>query len=614
MNKQFYIDLALIRKDQYQSEAYDAKSNTVVIAGPGSGKTRVLTLKAIKILQSELSDTSGLACLSYSRETVRELKKRLALYGYQASSRDYVGTVHGFCLAEIITPFQLLYPEYEIPFPLKIASAELRRKIYLGILKDLNKEEAQLSDVSLERERYLSIVGSSKVNMVSDPETNKAAKLYEERLKASGFIDFTQMAKLATKMIQEKEYIRNTLEAKYPWLLIDEYQDLGKALHEAVLTLQNLTNIKIFVVGDMDQSIYGFQGAYPDFLNEIYQNSHFKSVYLKHNYRSNQDMILASIAALNPPPPAPGYIAKLRENEQADFTFIACKAEMEEQFYCVANKIIPKLVAKGISLDEIAVITGSNSDASQLAVILRQKGTPCYIIRWPFDIHSDIMQWLLECAQWILGSHKISFEQIFNYWNYLLKVHKSSQRRNYETEERINFLEILTHSRTKINLYEWLSYLVGALELGEVVRDSERYPDERTNLETLLEAAKDGILKGFNLERFIRIGYPENEVTITTRHSSKGLEFEAVIMLGMEEGRFPYYSHNEGSRELEEDHRVCYVCVSRAKKACVLLYSKEITFNSHRGKYKRKFGPSRFWKILHDKFGNSGNTYDSEKY
>jgi DNA helicase II / ATP-dependent DNA helicase PcrA len=614
MNKQFYTDLKLIQKDECQWEAYKSKSNTVVIAGPGSGKTRVLTLKAIQILQGELGPTSGLACLSYSRETVRELKKRLDSYGYVSKPQNYIGTVHGFCLAEIIGRFQHLYPEYEIPFPLKIASADLRRKIYLGVLKDLVKEEEQISEISLDRERYLSIVGSSKVNMISDPEASKAAKMYEERLKESGCLDFTQMAKLATKMIQEKEHIRNTLEAKFPWLLIDEYQDLGKALHEAVLALQAFSKIKIFVVGDMDQSIYGFTGAYPDFLKEIHQSGNFIPIKLKYNYRSNQDVISASIAALSPPPPVPEYKAKLRESEQAEFVFIACAYQMDDQFKCVTEKVIPNLAKKGIPYNEISVIVGSNNDASNLAHVLRTHNIPAYVVRWNFDVQSDVMQWLIECAKWCIDSSQVSFEKIFTYWKYLLEIHNNTLITQDEMKLRIDFLTVIKETKSRSDLSSWLKYLIGTLELGEVVKDSERYPDERTNLEQLIEEVTSGSMKTFDLKRFICIGHPENEVTVITRHSVKGLEFEAIIMLGMEEGRFPYYLHQEGSREMQEDHRLCYVCVSRAKKVCVLMHSKAFTFQTRRGPWKKAFTPSKFWKTLHSKFGNDKNTFLEEDY
>src|SRR5689334_2330841 len=125
MNDLFFKDLELIKKDELQIEAFRSLQSTVIIAGPGSGKTRVLSLKAVALAQSYIHKPCGLACISYSRETVRELKKRLASYGYISGSKDFIGTVHSFSLLHVIQPFAHLYPQYGIKFPIKIISNEI---------------------------------------------------------------------------------------------------------------------------------------------------------------------------------------------------------------------------------------------------------------------------------------------------------------------------------------------------------------------------------------------------------------------------------------------------------------------------------------------------------
>jgi superfamily I DNA/RNA helicase len=614
MNDIFYNDLEMIKHDESQYRAYLSNENTVVIAGPGSGKTRILTLKFMKLVSTEVSDTTGIACLSYSKETVRELKKRLKEYGYKKRTQDFIGTLHGFCLAEIIGPFQRIYPEYEIPFPLKIASTVLRRQIYLGVLKELNKKDSELSELLIEKERYHSILGSSLVNIVPDYLARKAAEIYEYRLKKSDHFDFVQMAKISTKMIQEKEYVARTIEAKYPWLLIDEYQDLGKALHEIVLSLRALTTVNIYAVGDMDQSIYGFAGAYPDYLEELYNNDNFISMTLKYNYRSNQDIIKASLTTLNRLPPEPEYQAMLRANEKADFTFITCLEEMNEQFICVAEKVIPKLIDKNIPLKEIVIVTGSNDEATELASILKKNSIPCYVVRWKFDQQSDIVQWLFDCARWCNNLNN-SFQQLYWFWNKLITIHNDSRRRWDDMKRLMEFHQILLSVKKEKELKNWIHLLFDSLRLLEVLEDSERYPDELENLEKLINEIEDGSLKNLTLKNFIELSQPEKEVTVITRHSVKGLEFEAVIMLGMEEGRFPYYTYKNNSREMKEAHRLCYVCVSRARKICILLRSQFITlFPKDRPPRRKAFGASRFWTSLYKIFGGPENTHSSIDY
>lgn len=614
MNSTFFADLALIKQDEQQWEAYNSSRSTVVIAGPGSGKTRVLTLKAMEIMSRYHFSQFGIACLSFSRETVRELKKRLALYGYRNRSQDFVGTVHAFCISEILGPFQHIYPEYNLPDPLRIAPSKIINALYQQTLQELNYDPKRVSKIDLDRERYLSIAGQSRFIAESIPEIAQAAKVYEGHLLKSGYIDFTQIAKVSTVMIQQKDYVRRSLEAKYPWMLIDEYQDLGKALHEMVLALYGNTQTKIIAVGDMDQSIYGFQGAYPDFLEEVYNNDDFHSIRLRNNYRSNQDVITASLAALNPSPPVPDYKAKLRSQETAEFTFIVCDAEMAQQYKCVAEKIIPKLLATEIPYSEIAIICGTNGEAIEMANVLRESEIPCYLVRWRFDNNTDIVHWLIDCAKWCEGSTVVSFDGLANFWSKLVESHEADQFLWDEIRLRTYLLEVIETSKPKTDLHEWLLHMINSLKLGDILEYSNRYPDERENLEALVLEAASGDLNSYDRLRFTRLGHPVNEVTVTTRHSVKGLEFEAIIMLGMEEGRFPYYTYADNSKEMKEAHRVCYVCVSRAKKICTLLHSKVITLPGKYGPWQKDYAPSRFWNALFEQFGSDDNFFKSQNF
>lgn len=614
MNESFYTDLDLIKKDKHQFDAYSSKGNSVVIAGPGSGKTKVLTLKAIQLIQSNIPNNSGLACISYSRETIRELKKRLNQYGYCNRPCDYIGTVHGFCLAEIIIPFQNLYPEIKIPQPFKIASREVCNSIYHDVLTELDKSDYEITKGGIDRERLLSITGESEVITDVNPLYSDASKLFEERLFESGHMDFIQISKIATQLIQEKEYVRRTLESKFPYLLIDEYQDLGKALHEMVLSLHGYTDITIYAVGDMDQSIYGFQGAYPDFLLELYDRDDFESHKLIHNYRSNEHIISASIMALDPPPPFPAYKAQTRVGESADFTFISCDSEMQEQFNCIADKVIPKLIANNVSFGEIAIIAGTNDHASSMAAILNDNGIPAYVAKWSFDTRSDVIQWFTECALWCDDPQSYSLNSIFAFWEHLLKIHGNSRMYKTKNERIIEFHEVLENARLRHQLLPWLKWIIGQLDLGELLEDSERYPDERENLLSLLDEVKSGKLVNHGYMKLATLLEPDNEITVITRHSVKGLEFEAIIMVGMEQGNFPWYNHAPGTKEYNEDKRICYVCVSRAKKACIMLYSKKLTKSTRYGLKSFNYEPSVFWKQLKGLFGNEGNTFVSSDY
>lgn len=615
MNSLFFQDLELIKKDDKQYEAYRSMENSVIIAGPGSGKTRVLTLKAVTLAKSHIHKPCGLACISFSRESVRELKKRLKSYGYTPSSKDFIGTVHSFSLLHVIQPFAHLYPQYNVKYPIKILPDEIEENIYSSILKELKIDtwyNLPLADIN--KHRSLSLRGRSEVNMESSELIAKAAEIYEAKIRETEFIDFTNIINLSARIINEQEYVRETLRSQFPWLMVDEYQDLGKALHEMVLELVFNAGIKLYAVGDTNQSIYGFNGGYPDFLLELTRNDNIKTIELVSNYRSSQHIIDASIEALNPIPPYPKYIAGKRKDDVADFTFITCEEEMEPQYEAVAKKVIPNLLAKGIPLNEIGIIASSNTQTHHMAHYMQQQEIPFFIVNWSFE-NSAVVVWLQDCASWCSNKDAQSFEELFKFWKNLVNNHHDF-RENWENIRLKSFFyKVLTESIVKAKVYEWLTFIINNLGLKDTLIDSEIYPNEIGNLDELLNEAKLRNLKNVNITRFANLGFPEDQVTITTRHSSKGLEFEAVILLGMEEERFPHFTHMNNPIALAEDQRLCYVCISRAKKSCILLRSEIYNIPTRRGDIWRKtFEPSRFWVSLHNKFGNDQNTFTKNTY
>ena len=614
MNDLFFTDLDLIKNDAQQYKAYNSMTNTAVIAGPGSGKTRVLALKAVALAKSQIHKPCGLACISFSRESVRELRKRLRLYGYIPGNRDFIGTVHSFSLLHVIQPFAHLYPKYNIKYPIKILPNEIGSQIYNGVLEDLKIEEPwTLPLAEINKHRSLSCSGRSKVQIDSTELIKKAAILYEARLRRTEYIDFIDIINVSAKIIHEQEYVRHSLQSKFPWLLVDEYQDLGKSLHEMVLDLVLFVGVKLYAVGDVNQSIYGFNGGYPEFLKELTDYDDINTIRLSANYRSSQHIIDASLEALQPTPPYPTYTAESRKDDVADFAFISCKEEMEEQYEVVSKKIIPNLLAKGIPRNEIGIITSSNSQIQRMAGFLKTENIPFFIVNWRFK-NSAVVVWLQECAIWCTDRNGQSFNDLFRFWKRLLNNHNDPLRNLEQIQLKTFLYAILVNSAESQNTFEWISFLVAQLGLNDTLVDSEIYPNEVENIAELLEEARLHNLKNASIQRFANLGFPENEVTITTRHSAKGLEFEAVILLGMEEEHFPSFFHLGNAAALAEDQRLCYVCISRAKKTCILLRSDFFTLVTRRGPWRKRFAASRYWVSLHKKFGNDQNTFSNKTY
>lgn len=380
-----------------------------------------------------------------------------------------------------------------------------------------------------------------------------------------------------------------------------------------VLELVFNAGIKLYAVGDENQSIYGFNGGYPDFLKELTTYDDIVPVYLTANYRSSKHIIAASLETLQLEPPYPDYTAQRLTTDQADFSFIVCDQDMAEQYNTVAQKVIPKLLKQEIPLNEIGILVNSNEEVASMANALQYNGIPFFIAKWRFE-NSAVLVWLQECATWCKEPDKQSFQDLFKFWDSLLINHDDSRKTLSTIQRKVIFHSIITEAKLIDDTLKWIKFMVDKLELNKTLDESEMYPNEVKNIELLIDEARLHNLKGSTIERLASLGSPNNEVTITTRHSSKGLEFETVIMLGMDEDKFPSYYHQGNPLAIAEDQRLCYVCVSRAKLSCILLRSAVYNIPTKRGNWPKKFIPSRFWVSLYKKFGSTANTFTSGNY
>ena len=594
VNAYFEKKLQEISEDDMQFAAYKAVNNTVVIAGPGSGKTTVLTLKVMQLLAEMIYPPRGLACLTYSTEAVREFKSRLVKLGLEKRKNVFLGTVHSFCLSEIITPFAALYPQYKIPLPIRIISEAEKNRLF-----NSQNYEGTPKLIDVDKERTRNIKGISRVAIESYDIALKAAISFEELLIQNGYLDFISMVKKSVELIKNESYVRKALEAKYPWIIVDEYQDLGKPLHELILTLLNLTRIKVFAVGDADQSIYDFQGAAPDYLIELSQRQDVSCIHLKNNYRSSQTIVDASEYVLKS---SRGYIAsgKLRDYH-AKLEFIECSKGMDEQYERVIEQI-SRFHTEGIPYHEIAVLVGNNKQVTELAQECSRQNIPAYIARQTFRL-TDLIIWIQNCAKWVSDKCSVSFDEICSTWKSFISQKRIISEDDYFLLKRTIFQTLTASKVYKDNLSEWLCYLDKKVGIVSAFTASERYPDEIDNYNKLLETARSHDTQ-LTIKFLTRLGIPENQVVLTTRHSSKGLEFDVVILPGMEKDSFPSYYDNT-PRKLAEARRLCFVSVSRARKACILIRSKNLQ-NQYGRWFSKEHSP--FWVALQE-FQDSRSDY-----
>lgn len=583
MNEAYLEKVRMLENDKEQTIAYNSTGSIVIKAGPGSGKTNVLTLKMAKLLKESIKFPRKVACITFSNEATKEIKERVQQLIDYDENNSFIGTIHSFCLSQILKPYVGLF-EYGINKDFKIISKE-DKKIWIEEIKEnLSISSDQLREAEIDKERTFMMEGESKVTIETYDIALKVAAAYEARLLQHNMVDFISIVKIATKMIQQEPYLRDCLEAKFPYVLIDEYQDLGKPLHEMVLTLIHNTTIKIIVVGDPNQTIYGFNGAVPKYLSELENIDKFDSVELKNNYRSHQKILDISSNTMNLP--AGFFNAKKPIEKSPEINLIKLKGNHITQYEYIANKIIPNCLQNGIEYKDIAILMRKRNKVKDCLNVLEQNGIPSYVMALEFN-RGNFIKFLENCAAWILNNRKIHFKDLLNEW-IAFKYDTLPSIKIINEEKIFLYLTLINSKECTSEFLKWIKFIFVKLNIKEYILSSSKYIDDANDISDFVDFIVHNKEK-IDIEKFSNLGVQGDAVSLLTMHSSKGLEYEVVIMPAMEEGTFPAFYQVKES-EIEEEKRIFFVSLTRAKSICYFLMSKRLN-----GYIKE---PSRFIKDI----------------
>lgn len=288
-----------LRRNPGQWAAYESRGHCVVLAGPGSGKTKTLTTKMARMLAEDVREPRGVACITYNNECARELEDRLAALGVEPGGRVFIGTVHSFSLTQIILPYAKA-AGLGLPEGFGVATrVERQTALAEAVARTVDgPTNPQDWDFRLGNHRRSILNRDSAEWRETDPELSELAEAYEAELRRRGLIDFDDMPLLAVRALRDNPWLQQALLAKYPILVVDEYQDLGVALHRMVMGLCFRAGMRLFAVGDADQSIYGFTGARPELLRRLSDREDVETIRLRLNYRSGSRIVTAASVAL----------------------------------------------------------------------------------------------------------------------------------------------------------------------------------------------------------------------------------------------------------------------------------------------------------------------------
>lgn len=583
-----------LRDNLCQWQAYESKGNCVVLAGPGSGKTKVLTIKMARMLSEDISPPRGIACITYNSECARELKRRLEYFGVTESRNVFIGTIHSFCFANVLLPYGRItkYINGEI----KVATSDVQNSVLARAL-ELNGINAPPSDwkTNFDKYRRSFLDRSASEWRETNPDMAKIIETYEDILRNRGMVDFDDMVLLGLKIIEENDWVQSALLARFPIVVIDEYQDLGLPLHYIVLNILK-KGIRIFAVGDPDQSIYGFAGAKPELLIELSKLEDMETVRLPFNYRSGKKIVEASQIALGE---HRGYKAKGAHKGIIEFHY--CPEGIESQADFICSTIIPEsLKAKrGRVLGDIAVLYVDKNDGDVISNAVNAYGYESIRIdaNAPYK-KTPLIRWLEDCALWCSGGWKLGtprLSSIVQAWiNFNRRIHDERKLQSLKVS-LIRFL--WSHRNADESLYKWLAeFKVACLE-ETLISEPELLEEEKEFLKLIDACKRGGRIENFTIATFAGQGGSPDHLNLITLHSAKGLEFDIVIMMGMDQGRLPSWAATSAHAK-REARRLFYVGLTRAKDEVHMTFSGWFTNRSGR---RFDNGPSEFLLELQQK-------------
>ena len=603
---------------------YEAVVNTegpcLIIAGAGSGKTKVLTHKIAYLISEKNVKPWDILAFTFTNKAANEMKTRVeGLIGDMASDM-WMGTFHSICVR--ILRKQIDRIGFDTSFVIFDTSDQ--KTLIKQIIKNQNLDDKLFSDRSV-----LSEISNAKNDMLEpeaytmkvrgDYRREKIAEIYEiyqRKLKENNAIDFDDIINFTIKILLENPDLLEYYSSKFKYVLVDEYQDTNKSQFTLVTLLASKYG-NITVVGDNDQSIYSFRGA--DITNILNFEKDFpgtRIIKLEQNYRCTQSILNAANEVIKNNEAK--YEKKLwTENERGALP----KVYRGENEYDEANYVVRQInslkIEEYYKNSDFTILYRMNSQSRALEDILRRENIPYKIVGglkfYERKEIKDIIAYLrliqntndnLSLTRIInepkRGVGKTSLDNIdalsANAGVSMYDIIKNADnyglnRVHGNTREFINTIEDLRARKDSMKISELIkatltqSGYTKALELENTIEAETRLENLDEFLTVAIEFEEESadnslseFLEGITLSSDLDgMEETEDSVTLMTLHSAKGLEFPVVFLVGMEEGIFPGYKSIGEPQELEEERRICYVGITRAKQVLYLTCAKQRT-------------------------------------
>ncbi len=621
-----------LNKEQYEAVHLPLDVNALILAGAGSGKTRVLTTRVFYLLSQNVEESSILA-VTFTNKAAKEMVNRLGRAGNAISRRMWVGTFHGIA-ARLLRLHALdagLSPQFQI------MDADDQKNLIKRILKEHfahleereedNKETFSPSNVAawINRQKEKAI-RANRVDVSEDlPQDQKERrqllveiyKMYEKVCAASALVDFAELILRTVELLKHNERVRKHYQKRFTHILIDEFQDINN-LQFQWMELIAQGGAKLFVVGDDDQSIYAFRGANVEILRQFSKKYAAQTVQLGQNYRSVSNILTAANRLIENNPDR--FMEKRLWTNKQGGELVRChraySAESEAEFVV---EEIEKLHQNGVPLSHFAILYRINALSRNFEVMMIRHKLKYFIYGGQGFFAREEIKHVLAYLRLIANpDDDNAFLRVVNVpkrgigvklLENLSLLARAEGTSLFETASRLNaqllqkflpFLNLIQNLRQqeegKASLFELTQFLFQQVDFKSYYeakeKNKEKSDSRLANLNEFLNAVQNfmddedqdksqGELNAFLAYAALYASEHQNAkedaVQMMSVHLSKGLEFPYVFVVGVEEGILPHtralFSKNK--TELYEERRLFYVAMTRAEKKLYLTYVKK---------------------------------------
>ncbi|MFD6912321.1 ATP-dependent helicase [Streptomyces virginiae] len=582
-----------------QRKAAMQSGNLTVLAGPGAGKTRTLVAR-IGFLLATTSLRRGVAALTYTEAAAAETTGRLHRLGMRPGRRLSSSTVHAFCLQGVLRPYAHLINEGFNRESTIVADDKTCRSLWNQAAHECGLGETTSQDrTTLERLRRVIYAGESTDQFHS--VYKNIVPRYEQLLRQGDLIDFEGMTGRALALLRRSRTAREQIVARYPHIVIDEYQDLGPVLHGIVEVLLD-AGASVTAVGDPDQVLYAYQGASARYLQGLGNRADFHTIRLTLNYRSGNTLISASRAVLGKDR---GYRAAPERSDTGTVTIEHANGDLDCHAALAVDAVRQQLT-KGLAHESIAILYRAQGsvldaliqalDAAQIPYDREKKR------RRPSGPLAELIA--LCTARSLAGPlgpnnrpssgvvRALPLRELASLWKRQLQLanlaHPDVTRRALAQQLAAVLDATTPRPKPGDDARSFLQQLTLAMDVA-VLAAASPDPRDRDTFDQL------HVLQGAPLTMAeLAGGQIPGHIAVTTYHSAKGREFSVVVLPGLVEGLVPSYFHNRPPTPsaVVTARREFYVAITRAKDEAVLITGDRYTMPANRY-YPERQQPSR---------------------